>query len=87
MFSLGPFPNRPRTLFRRAIEASKLKWDDKHLQRIIKDDTFNYRSGSIVDIDMFDYQGMPMWNGKYTKYTSVATLIYSVLKTKYCEST
>jgi hypothetical protein len=55
--------------------------------RIIKDDTFNYRTGSIVDIDMFDYQGMPMWNGKYTKYRSVARLIYSVLKTKYCEST
>ncbi|VDI08643.1 Hypothetical predicted protein [Mytilus galloprovincialis] len=55
-----PFSNRPRTIFQRAIEASKLKWDDKHLKRIIKADI--HTNSGLLDMDMVDYQGQPMWN-------------------------
>lgn len=60
--SSGPFSNRPRTIFQRAIEASKLKWDDKHLKRIIKADI--HTNSGLLDMDMVDYQGQPMWNGE-----------------------
>jgi len=55
-------PSRARTIFQRALEASKLTWGDKHLQLILNCD---------LDIDlmykqsnMFDSRGIPLWQGK-----------------------
>lgn len=53
---------RARTIFQRALEASKLTWHDEHLQLILRRDL------DIDDIDkdsdMFNNQGIPLWPGE-----------------------
>ncbi|KAL4235965.1 Zinc finger SWIM domain-containing protein 6 [Mactra antiquata] len=50
---------RARTIFQRALEASKLTWHDDHLQLILRNDL------DIEDIDkesdMFNNCGIPLW--------------------------
>lgn len=65
--SLSQQPSRPRTIFHRALEASKLTWGDKHLQLILKNDL-------DIDLadresDLFDCRGIPLWHGKDLRCT------------------
>ena len=60
--SLGQ-QQRARTIFQRALEASKLTWGDKHLQLILKND-LNIQEKD-KDTDLFDSAGIPIWHGEY----------------------
>ncbi|XP_069127958.1 zinc finger SWIM domain-containing protein 5-like [Argopecten irradians] len=56
----GPYSNKPRKIFHRALTASKLTWEDKHLQLVLREDVchclHNYQ------FDLFNQQGFPLWN-------------------------
>ena len=58
--SLGQ-QSRARTIFQRALEASKLTWRDKHLQLILKNDLDIKETDK--DTDLFDSTGIPIWHG------------------------
>lgn len=60
--ALNPQPVRARTIFQRALEASKLTWGDKHLQLILRHDLDIDEADK--DTDMFDGHGIPLWHGK-----------------------
>ncbi|XP_052775843.1 zinc finger SWIM domain-containing protein 6-like isoform X2 [Mya arenaria] len=58
--TLSQQQSRARTIFHRALEASKLTWKDRHLQLILNYD---------IDIDtadresdLFDCRGVPLWH-------------------------
>lgn len=52
---------RARTIFQRALEASKLTWGDRHLQLILKNDLDIKEIDK--DTDLFDSSGIPIWHG------------------------
>ncbi|KAL3868641.1 hypothetical protein ACJMK2_041424 [Sinanodonta woodiana] len=61
--SLLSQPARPRTIFHRALEASKLTWEDSHLQLILSQDYGPCRSPihHHDDPDRFDGNWFPLW--------------------------
>ena len=64
LFPLGASLNqqtRARTIFQRALEASKLTWRDHHLQLILKKDLDIKETDK--DTDSFDSTGIPIWHG------------------------
>ena len=61
--ALSSQPVRARTIFQRALEASKLTWRDKHLQLILRHDLDIDEADK--DTDMFDSRGIPLWHGTY----------------------
>lgn len=50
-FPLASFQRKPRTIFHRAMDASKLKWHDSHLKLILSKDP--------------SYPECPMWHGEH----------------------
>lgn len=66
LYSVGssqrPTRLKPRTIFHRALEASRLTWDDRHLQLILSEDC-GYHEDKW-DSHLFDSQGLALWHGK-----------------------
>ncbi|XP_052274168.1 zinc finger SWIM domain-containing protein 6-like [Dreissena polymorpha] len=58
--ALNHQPARARTIFHRALEASKLTWKDVHLQLILKNDL----NMELADREsyLFDCRGLPLWH-------------------------
>lgn len=51
----------------RAVDAGIMKWDDAHLNNILKGETdyFVARSDqSQLDNDLYDKEGLPLWHGE-----------------------
>ena len=61
ILTTGPYANKPRTIFQRAIEACKLTWQDSHLKLVLREDCVYHSDKSSSDV--FDPQGLPLWNG------------------------
>ncbi|RWS16826.1 zinc finger SWIM domain-containing protein 4-like protein [Dinothrombium tinctorium] len=54
-----PPPSMPRTIFQRALEASRLRWDDSHLRYILD----NEKNIPIpTNSSYFNSQNYPLWN-------------------------
>ncbi|KAL5017228.1 hypothetical protein ScPMuIL_006817 [Solemya velum] len=51
----------PRTIFHRALEASKLTWRNEHLNLVIREDC-GYTSDDNADSDHFNSSGYPLWS-------------------------
>lgn len=60
--SSGP----PRNIFHRALEASKLRWDDPHLRSILNKNSISHIQPSCSSSDKFNSQGYPLWNGRWS---------------------
>ncbi|XP_074640824.1 zinc finger SWIM domain-containing protein 5-like [Tubulanus polymorphus] len=58
--SSGGTSLRPRTIFHRALSASKLTWQDEHLQMILRED-YGYHE-DMCDRKNYDSQGLPLWH-------------------------
>ncbi|XP_014778427.1 zinc finger SWIM domain-containing protein 5 [Octopus bimaculoides] len=58
--SQRPTRLKPRTIFHRALEASRLTWDDRHLQLILSEDC-GYHEDQW-DSHLFDSQGLALWH-------------------------
>ena len=54
--------SRARTIFHRALEASKLTWKDRHLQQILDHD-INIDAADRQS-DLYDCRGVPLWIGR-----------------------